>query len=64
MRLIECLSGPKRSLVTRDTPALSMSAKPGAGKPHAGFDEAGAGNGLSSTAPVLDPTKNDRAMQF
>ena len=26
------------------------------GNPHVGFDEAGAGNGLSGTAPVLDPT--------
>ena len=26
------------------------------GNPHVGFDEAGVGNGLSSTAPVLDPT--------
>jgi len=27
------------------------------GKPYAGFDEAGAGNGLiPSTAPALDPT--------
>jgi hypothetical protein len=26
------------------------------GNPHAGFDEAGAGNGLSGTAPALDPT--------
>ena len=26
------------------------------GNPHAGFDEAGAGNGLLGTAPALDPT--------
>jgi hypothetical protein len=26
------------------------------GNPPAGFDEAGAGNGLLSTAPVFDPT--------
>jgi hypothetical protein len=26
------------------------------GNPHAGFDEAGAGNGLSRTAPAFDPT--------
>jgi len=26
------------------------------GNPHAGFDEAGAGNGLSGTAPAFDPT--------
>jgi hypothetical protein len=26
------------------------------GNPHVGFDEAGTGNGLMSTAPVLDPT--------
>ena len=26
------------------------------GNPRVGFDEAGAGNGLLSTAPVLDPT--------
>jgi hypothetical protein len=26
------------------------------GNPHAGFDEAGAGDGLPSTAPALDPT--------
>ena len=26
------------------------------GNPHVGFDEAGAGNGLLGTAPVLDPT--------
>ena len=36
---------------------MKRTGKPGAGKPHAGFDEAGAGNGLLSTAPVLDPTK-------
>ena len=35
---------------------MKRTGKPGAGKPHAGFDEAGAGNGLLSTAPVLDPT--------
>lgn len=37
---------------------MKRTGKPGAGKPHAGFDEAGAGNGLLSTAPVLDPTKS------
>ncbi len=26
------------------------------GNPHAGFDEAGAGDGLSGTAPAFDPT--------
>ena len=26
------------------------------GNPHAGFDEAGAGNGLLRTAPAFDPT--------
>ena len=26
------------------------------GNPHVGFDVAGTGNGLLSTAPVLDPT--------
>ena len=26
------------------------------GNPHAGFDEAGAGNGLLGTAPAFDPT--------
>jgi hypothetical protein len=28
----------------------------GTGNPYAGFDEAGAGNGLSGTAPAFDPT--------
>jgi len=41
---------------------MKRAGKPGAGKPHAGFDEAGAGNGLLSTAPVLDPTENEGAM--
>jgi hypothetical protein len=36
---------------------MKRTGKPGAGKPHAGFDEAGAGDGLSCTAPVLDPTR-------
>jgi len=36
---------------------MKLTGKPGTGKPYAGFDEAGAGNGLTlSTAPVLDPT--------
>jgi hypothetical protein len=36
---------------------MKLTGKPGTGKPYAGFDEAGAGNGLKeSTAPVLDPT--------
>ena len=39
---------------------MKRTGKPGAGKPHAGFDEAGAGNGLLSTAPVLDPTDAKR----
>jgi len=38
---------------------MKRTGKPGAGKPHAGFDEAGAGNGLLSTAPVLDPTLDE-----
>ncbi len=35
-----------------------LSGKRSAGKPHAAFEEAGAGNGihLRITAPVLDPT--------
>ncbi|HUU17080.1 MAG TPA: hypothetical protein VMW72_08030 [Sedimentisphaerales bacterium] len=32
--------------------------KRSAGKPHADFDEAGAGNGL--TAPALDPTPDEK----
>ena len=36
--------------------SMKRTGKPGAGKPHAGFEEAGTGNGLLSTAPVLDPT--------
>ena len=39
---------------------MKRTGKPGAGKPHAGFDEAGAGNGLLFTAPVLDPTKSKK----
>ena len=36
---------------------MKLTRKPGTGDPYAGFDEAGAGNGLiPSTAPVLDPT--------
>ena len=36
---------------------MKLTGKPGTGKPHAGFDEAEAGNELiASTAPVLDPT--------
>jgi len=33
-----------------------LTGKRSAGNPHAAFDEAGAGNGLYSTAPDLDPT--------
>ena len=33
---------------------MKRVGKRSAGKPHAAFDEAGAGNGL--TAPALDPT--------
>jgi hypothetical protein len=33
-----------------------LTGKRSAGNPHAAFDEAGAGNGLHSTAPDLDPT--------
>jgi len=35
---------------------MKLTGKPGTGKPYAGFDEAGAGNGLWDTASVLDPT--------
>jgi len=35
---------------------MKLTGKPSGGNPHAGFDEAGAGNGPLSTAPVLDPT--------
>ncbi len=35
---------------------MKLTGKPGPGDPYAGFDEAGAGNGLWGTAPVLDPT--------
>ena len=34
------------------------------GKPHAGFDEAGAGNGLSGTAPAFDPTCEGLEVKF
>jgi len=33
---------------------MELTGKPNVGNPHVGFDEAGAGNGLSGTAPVLD----------
>jgi hypothetical protein len=37
---------------------MKVTGKPGTGKPYAGFDEAGAGNGLiPGTAPALDPTE-------
>ena len=35
---------------------MKLTGKRSAGSPHATFDEAGAGNGHLSTAPVLDPT--------
>ncbi len=35
---------------------VKFAGKPGRGEPYAGFDEAGAGNGLWGTAPILDPT--------
>lgn len=35
---------------------MKSTGKPGAGKLHAGFDVAGAGNGLECTAPVFDPS--------
>lgn len=35
---------------------MKLTGKPNVGNPHVGFDEAGTGNGLMSTAPVLDPT--------
>ena len=35
---------------------MKLTGKPNVGNPHVGFDEAGAGNGLSSTAPAFDPT--------
>jgi hypothetical protein len=35
---------------------MKLAGKPNVGNPHVGFDEAGAGNGLSGTAPALDPT--------
>jgi len=35
---------------------MKSTGKPGAGNLHAGFDVAGAGNGLKSTAPVFDPS--------
>jgi len=35
---------------------MKLTGKPNVGNPHVGFDEAGDGNGLSRTAPVLDPT--------
>lgn len=36
---------------------MKVLGKRSAGKPHAAFDEAGAGNGkLEFTAPVFDPT--------
>ena len=34
------------------------------GNPHAGFDEAGAGNGLSGTAPAFDPTWENLRVRF
>ena len=34
------------------------------GNPHVGFDEAGAGNGLLGTAPVLDPTCEGLGVRF
>ena len=35
---------------------MKLTRKRSTGKPYAAFDEAGAGNGLKGTAPVLDPT--------
>ena len=35
---------------------MKLTGKPNVGNPHVGFDEAGVGNGLSGTAPALDPT--------
>ena len=35
---------------------MKLTGKRSAGNPHAAFDEAGTGNGLYGTAPVLDPT--------
>jgi hypothetical protein len=34
------------------------------GNPHAGFDEAGAGNGPLSTAPAFDPTCEGLGVKF
>jgi len=34
---------------------MKLTGKPNMGNPHVGFGEARAGDGLSSTAPVLDP---------
>jgi len=39
---------------------MKLTGKPNVGNPHVGFDEAGTGNGLMSTAPVLDPTCGSR----
>jgi len=43
---------------------MKLAGKPGTGKPYAGFDEAGAGNGLWGTAPVLDPTCEGLGVKF
>ncbi|MEW6662498.1 MAG: hypothetical protein AB1447_08975, partial [Bacillota bacterium] len=41
-----------------------LTGKRSAGNPHAAFDEAGAGNGLHSTAPDLDPTRGGWATEW
>ena len=38
---------------------MKLTRKRSTGKPYAAFDEAGAGNGLKGTAPVLDPTTRE-----
>ena len=40
-------------------PLVKLTRKRSTGKPYAAFDEAGAGNGLKGTAPVLDPTTRE-----
>ena len=43
---------------------MKLTGKPNVGNPHVGFDEAGAGNGLSKTAPAFDPTCEGLGVKF
>jgi Reverse transcriptase (RNA-dependent DNA polymerase) len=51
-------AGQRSQPIGHITHDAKRPGKPGAGNRHAGFDAAGAGNGPTGTAPVLDPTED------